>query len=153
VEREAYDWLCSELVGQYGLEGLVDEVLVGRVAMYLIRIARAEVYEANVGVSDASAVWGRYIGELDKGLRGLLGDLALTRAERRKLEKGDVLVDVDRLLDGLAKRTRVEGRITRRRSPAGLILEDWTVERPRLRSMIAGGGSDRKAEKASKKSS
>jgi len=36
-----------ELLRQYGLKGLADEILVGRVAMYLIRIVRAEVYEAN----------------------------------------------------------------------------------------------------------
>lgn len=147
VEKQAYDWLYSELVSQYALGGLADEVLVGRVAMYLIRIVRAEVYEVNVGVSDASAVWGRYIGELDKGLRVLLKDLALTRAERKKLEKDDVLVDVDRLLDGLAKRSRVESKIMRRRSPAGLLLEDWVVERPRLRSMIRGGRSGKRARK------
>jgi len=147
VEKQAYDWLYSELVSQYGLEGLADEVLVGRVAMYLIRIVRAEVYEANVGVSGASAVWGKYIGELDKGLRVLLRDLALTRAERQKLEKDDVLVDVDRLLDGLAKRSRVESRIMRRRSPMGLLFEDWMAEKLRLGSMIRGGRSGRRAEK------
>jgi len=41
VERQAYDGLVSELLRQYGLEGLTDEILVGRVAMYLIRIVRA----------------------------------------------------------------------------------------------------------------
>jgi hypothetical protein len=139
VERDAYDWLYSELVGQYGLRGLADEVLVGRVVMYLIRIVRAEVYEANVGVSDASTVWGKYIGELHRGLTVLLRDLALTKAERRKLEKDDVLVDVDRLLDGAAKRSRVEGRVKRRRSPMNLLLEDWTAESPGLRCMVTGG--------------
>jgi hypothetical protein len=147
VEKQAYDWLYSELVSQYGLEGLADEVLVGRVAMYLIRIARAEVYEANVGVSDASTVWGKYIGELDKGLRVLLKDLALTRTERKKLEKDDVLVDVDHLLDGLAKRSRVESRTMRIRSPTRLLFKDWTMERLRLRFMIRGGRSGRRTEK------
>jgi hypothetical protein len=41
VERKAYDSVVSELMAQYGLEGLVDEILVERVAMYLIRVARA----------------------------------------------------------------------------------------------------------------
>ena len=41
MERQAYDGLVSELLRQYGLEGLTDEILVGRVAMYLIRIVRA----------------------------------------------------------------------------------------------------------------
>lgn len=153
VEKQAYDWLYSELVSQYALEGLADEVLVGRAAMYLIRIARAEVYEANVGVSGASATWGRYVGELDKGLRVMLKDLALTRSERKKLEKDELLVDVDRLLDGLAKRSRIEARIMRVRSPTGLLLADWAAERPKLRSMIRGGKSGRnvKREKASEK--
>jgi hypothetical protein len=138
VERKAYDCVVSELMGQYGLEGLADEILAGRVAMYLIRIARAEAYEANVGVSDASAVWGRYIADLDKSLRVLLKDLALTRAERKKLEKGGVLVDVDQLLNGLAERSRVERRISGR-SPMALLLKDWRTNRQRLRSMVKGG--------------
>ena len=138
VERKAYDCVVSELMGQYGLEGLADEILVGRVAMYLIRIARAEVYEANVGVSDESAVWGKYIAGLDSTLRVLLKDLALTRAERKKLEKGGVLVDVDQLLNGLAERSRVERRISGR-SPMALLLKDWRTNRQRLRSMVKGG--------------
>lgn len=71
-EREAYDWLVGELMGQYGLEGLADEILMGRVAMYLIRIVSAEVYEANVGVSDKSAVWGGYIGGFGQDSSGLV---------------------------------------------------------------------------------
>jgi len=138
VERKAYDCVVSELMGQYGLEGLADEILVGRVAMYLIRIARAEVYEANVGVSDESAVWGKYIAGLDSTLRVLLKDLALTRAERKKLEKGGVLVDVDQLLNGLAERSRVERRISGR-SPMYMLLKDWRANRQRLRSIVKGG--------------
>ena len=138
VERKAYDFVVSELMGQYGLEGLADEILAGRVAMYLIRIARAEVYEANVGVSDESAVWGKYIAGLDSTLRVLLKDLALTRAERKKLEKGGVLVDVDQLLNGLAERSRVERRISGR-SQMALLLKDWRANRQRLRSMVKGG--------------
>jgi len=147
AEKQAYDWLSSELIGQYGLEGLADEVLVGRLAMYMIRIVRAEVYEASVGVSEASVVWGRYIGELDKGLRALMRDLALTRSERKKGEKDDVFVDVDRLLNGLASRSRIESRIMRRRSPAGLLLVDWMAERPRLRFMFRSGKSGTSVEK------
>jgi len=140
VEKKAYDWIVSRLVRQYGLEGLADEILVGRVAMYLIRIVRAEVYEANVGVSDMSVVWGRYIVGLDNTLRVLLKDLALTRGERKKVEKGDVLVDVDRLLKGLAKRSGVKRRVlVQRRSPLGLLLKDWMADRRRLRFVSHGG--------------
>lgn len=34
---------------------------------------------------------------LDNMLRGLLKDLAISRGERKKVEKGDVFVDVERL--------------------------------------------------------
>lgn len=146
LEKQAYDWVVSELTRQYDLEGLADEVLVGRVAMYLIRTVRAEVYEANVGVSDKSVVWGKYIVELDKGLRALLKDLALTRSERMKRGKDDLLVSVDRLLDGLAKKQMVENKIAYMRT-LRLVLKDWTSERSRLGSMSRGGRSGRRAEK------
>lgn len=134
VEKKAYDEVVNELMVQYRLDGLVDEVLVERVAMYLIRIARAEVYEANVGVSDASAAWGKYIAELDNALRVLLKELALTRAERKKLEKSDVLVDVGNLLGALPKRPTVERRIAVRGcSPRRGVLRDWANDKLRLR--------------------
>ena len=134
VEKQAYDGLVAELMREYGLEGLADEILVRRLAMYLIRVARVEVYEANVGVSDASAVLGRYIVGLDNMLRNLLRDLALTRSERKKAEKGDVLVDVDMLLNSLAKRENAEARAVRARCfPLyRYVLKDWVVERRRL---------------------
>ena len=136
VERKVYDWAVSELMVQYGLGGLADEILVGRVAMYLIRIARAEVYEANVGVSNASAAWGKYIADLDDTLRVLLKELALTRAERKKLEKGDVFVDVDRLLDGLVKRSRIDRRARARRySPMKSLVRDWAADKRRIKSV------------------
>jgi len=140
VERQAYDGLVSELMRQYGLEGLADEILVGRVAMYLIRIVRAEVYEANVGFSDTFTICGRYIESLDKMLRGLLKDLALTRGERKKVEKGDVLIDVDRLLSGLARQSGVEARTVRirRRSLFGLVMREWADEKTRLLSSVRG---------------
>jgi len=146
VERKAYDWLVSELMNQYALEGLADEILVGRVAMYLIRIARAEVYEANVGVSDASSVWGRYIADLDDTLRVLLKDLALTRAERMKLEKDDMLVDVDRLLNDLARKPKVKPRalrLIRKRSLMVIVRRDWAYDRRRF---ISGGRHARRGK-------
>ena len=158
VEGKAYDWLSSELMAQYGLQGLADEILVGRVAMYLIRIARAEVYEANVGVSSASAVWGRYIVDLDESLRALLKDLALTRLENRRMEKDDVLVDVDRLLSRLAVRSKDRDRKPRKyparglprkprigkmcirgRSHVAVLIKDWAAEKPKLELIIKRG--------------
>jgi hypothetical protein len=78
---------------------------------------------------------------LDNTLRVLLRDLAITRTERKKLEKGDVLVDVDRLLIGLKQRSRVEKKMALRRSPTGLLIRDWRIDRYKLRRMVRGGGS------------
>jgi len=125
----------------------------------LIRIARAEVYEANVGVSGASVAWGRYIVDLDESLRGLLRDLSLTRADKRRLERDDVFVDVDRLLsrlalrakenedrkprkfpvDGLSGDSLIERIVTRGPSPMVLLMRDWTAEKPKLESLIRHG--------------
>jgi hypothetical protein len=146
LEKQAYDWVVSELMRQYDLEGLADEILAGRVAMYLIRAVRAEVYEANVGVSDKSVVWGKYIAELDRGLRALLKDLALTRSERVKRGKDDLLVSVDRLLDGLTKKKPVvENKIAYWRI-IKVVFEDWVIERSRL-----GSGSGRSVRRADEK--
>jgi hypothetical protein len=139
MERQAYDDLVSELMDQYGLEGLVDEISVSRAAMYLIRAVRAEVYEANVGVSDLAVAWGRYIAGLDNMLRGLLKDLALSRSERKKAEKGDVLVDVDKLLSGIEKKggTEAGAAKVRKLRVYRLVMKDWSNER-RLRSHVRG---------------
>jgi len=136
VERRVYGRVVSELMKQYGLEGLADEILVGRVAMYLIRIVRAEVYEANVGVSDASVVWGKYIAGLDNVLRGLLKDLAVSRSERKKVEKHDMFIDVERLLNGLARKSEARAAEARRTSVFRLVLMDWTFERKKLLSPV-----------------
>ncbi len=148
VEKQAYDGLVSELMGQYGLEGLADEILVGRVAMYLIRIVRAEVYEANIGFSDTFTICGKYITSLDKMLRNLLKDLALTRGERKKVEEKDVLIDVDRLLNSLAKQGKVEARTFKVQKPSlfGLIVKDWTDEKPMLLSSVKGGRNEHRKE-------
>lgn len=142
LEREAYDWLVGELTEQYGLEGLADQILAGRVAMYLIRIARAETYESVVGVTEKSALWGAYISRLDNTLRGLMKDLAITRAKRKRLEKGEaLLVSVDDLLEKFVKKSEVRarkvvvGRGRRRRierAPMRALLKDWRRERRKL---------------------
>ena len=132
VERQAYETVAGELRAQYGLEGLADEILVERVAMYLIRIARAEVYEAHVGVSSASLVWGRYVAGLDNMLRVLLRELALTRASKKSLQRNDVLADVDELLSTVMRKSKKERRIYRRGSPLRFVVQDWTVDSRRL---------------------
>ena len=132
VERKAYETIVSELKEQYSLQGLADEILVERVAMYLIRVARAEVYEAHVGVSSASFAWGKYIADLDKMLRVFLRELMLTRASQKSLRRNDVLADVDDLLSAVVRKGRTEPRMHRRRSPTRLLLRDWRVEKRRL---------------------
>ena len=132
VERKAYETIVSELKEEYGLQGLADEILVERVAMYLIRVARAEVYEAHVGVSTSSVAWGKYIADLDKMLRVFLRELVLTRASQKSLRRNDVLADVDDLLSAVVRKGRTEPRMHRRRSPTRLLLRDWRVEKRML---------------------
>ena len=132
VERKAYETIVSELKEQYSLQGLADEILVERVAMYLIRVARAEVYEAHVGVSTSSVAWGKYIADLDKMLRVFLRELVLTRASQKSLRRNDVLADVDDLLSAVVQKGRTEPRILKRRSPTRLLFRDWRVEKRRL---------------------
>ena len=104
LEKRAFGKVVLELMEQYELEGVADRILAERAGMYLIRIARAEAYEAAVGVTEKSSLWGAYISRLDTTLRGLLGDLAVTRAKRKQLEKNEaLLVSVDDLLKKFAK--------------------------------------------------
>jgi hypothetical protein len=132
VERKAYETIVSELKEQYSLQGLADEILVERVAMYLIRVARAEVYEAHVGVSSSSVAWGKYIADLDKMLRVFLRELVLTRASQKSLRRNDVLADVDDLLSAVVRKGRTEPRIFSKRSLMRSLVEDWRVEKRRL---------------------
>lgn len=168
IESQAYDWLHSELISQYDLQGLADELMVGRVAMYLIRIVRAEVYEANVGISSASVAWGKYIDTLDRSLRALLKELALTRSAKMRLEKDDVFVDVDRLLSRLASKSsgdnakprkslpktlrktrRVARMVVRRRSSMARLIADWLAEKPWLESCVECVVNDGSVEETS----
>jgi len=128
-EEKAYDTLISELIKQYSLEGLADEIPAQRVTMNLIRIARAEAYEAHVGVSDKSIVLGKYIAKLDGSLRAFLGDLALTPTKRRRRDKGDLLADVERLLERMEKKRKPgKGILGEVLSNMGLVLKDWKAE-------------------------
>ena len=146
VEREGFASVVSELMAQYGLEGLADEILAERVAMYLIRVARAEVYEANVGVSSSSVAWGQYIARLDGTLRVLMRELSLTRASRKSLQRNDVLTDVDELLSVVVRKTRAEPRVFRRFSLSRSLVNDWAMERRRLsadlRRVLRGSKGD-----------
>lgn len=111
-EREVVDWLVGELTKQYGLDAVVDQIYVWRAAMYLIRVVRAEAYEATVGVSEKSVLLGSYISRLDNSLRGLLNDLAVSRSKRRQLEKSDeLMVDIGTLLKSLTERATRTRRV------------------------------------------
>lgn len=135
-EKEVYDWTVKELKAQYGLEGLADEILVGRVAMYLIRIVRAENYESALGVTEKSALWGRYITRLDNTLRGLMNDLALTRTKRKQLDKEDkLMISLESLLNIFARKREEKTRriLTKRRrektlNPFKILLREWRRE-------------------------
>jgi len=157
VEREAYDWLVSELTEQYELEGVADEILAGRVAMYLIRIARGEAYESAMGVTEESVLWGKYISRLDNTLRGLMRDLAVTRAKRKQLEKGEeLMVSVDDLLKKFVnksvRRVRKFAQVQKRRisrRPMRTLLKDWKKESRRLwadHSQVEGSDEEEEEE-------
>jgi hypothetical protein len=132
IERSSYESLTAELMAQYELKGLGDEICASRAAMYLIRVARVEVYEAQLGVSSDSVLLGKYIADLDKMLRVYLRELCVTRSSQRILSRNDVLADVDDLLTSVARKAKVRSRVSRRYCGLQRILRDWTVERGRL---------------------
>lgn len=111
-ERRVFVRTVSGFMREYDLEGLADRVLVERVAMYLLRISRAEAFEAGCGDGvERCASLGVYIARLDHVLRGLFRDLAVSRLKRMQLEKGEAsLVDVDGLMRRFLKAEKQEGR-------------------------------------------
>jgi len=147
LERKAFEKVVSELKEEFELESIADRILLERAAMYLIRIARAEAYEAAVGVSEKSVVWGAYISRLDSTLRSFLNDLAVTRIKRKQLEKDDaLLVSVDELVNKFAKaegQPRKHARLveTRRVDLASrrALLSSWRMECRKLRYMVRRG--------------
>lgn len=143
IEEKAFEWVVEELTREYGLDGVADRLLAERAAMVLIRIARVEAYEAAVGISDDTALLGRYIERLDRMLLKFLEALAVTRTKRLGLRRGEALsVGVTELLKGLKARSRpakprrvriiVDGRWTTVRfSPWKVyaeLLGDWMRE-------------------------
>ena len=131
-EKRVFSKLVRELVEEFGLESVADRILVERVAMYLVRIARAEAYECFVGVSEKSVVWGGYVSRLDNTLRGLMNDLAVTRMKRKQLERSEsLLVSVDELMKKFVKAdvgSGGRGRVGKRRAGVGFrrgLLSSW----------------------------
>lgn len=119
-ERGALDEIVESLTEEYGLDGAADRILAERAAMYLVRLARAEAYEAWKGDPERAVAWGSYVVRLDRALRELLKELAVTRAARLKTKAEDVLtVGLDELIDRVTDRAeeraerKVEGRRVR----------------------------------------
>jgi hypothetical protein len=109
IEREAFDKIVTGLMEEFEMDSLADRILVERSAMYLIRIMRAEAYDAGVGVTEKTAFWGYYIARLDKMLRGLFEDLAISRGKRKQLEKGEaMLVSIDEVIKKFTKTTQTQ---------------------------------------------
>ena len=143
LEKEVYESLVSEFVKEYYLDKVVDTMMVNRAAMYMIRIARGEAYEAGVGVSEKSVEWGKYIARLDNSLRGLLRDLALTRSKRKEGEKGKLSVDIEHLLRQVQLKGVDDGGILGKvKSPMGLLLEEWKTEQVADRRGRGKGGEE-----------
>jgi len=139
LERKAFEKVVSDLIEEFDLDSVADRILAERVAMYLVRIARLEAYEVAVGVTEKSAVWGVYISRLDNMLRGLLNDLAVTRAKRKQLEKNEaLLVSVD---DVLKKFSKAEAEVQKKKRRVAWterkgLLSSWKLESRKLRLSV-----------------
>lgn len=158
LEQDRFRKFVSELMEEFDLDCVVDRIMVERAAMYLIRVARAEAYEAAVGVTEKSAVWGAYISRLDNTLRHLLNDLAVTRLKRKQFEKNEAfLVSVDKLIKKFAEKhgkpgKRQTGKVAREKRRVALVerealLSSWRREYPKLRSAVRRRMVDEETEK------
>jgi hypothetical protein len=148
IEREAFDQIVAGLTEEFGLDSLADKILVERSAMYLVRIMRAEAYDATVGVTEKTAFWGYYITRLDKMLRGLFDALAISRGKRKQLEKGEaMLVSIDEVVKKFAGTTRTQaeeaGRVgdgVKREDNVGqmrrAVYVRWKHEYPKLKATL-----------------
>jgi hypothetical protein len=135
---------------EYDLDSVADKIMVERAAMYLIRIMRAEAYDATVGMSEKSAFWGTYIGRLDNTLRDLFNDLAISRGKRMQLEKGDaLLVSLDEVMRKFAsfeqKSAQAANQGLKMRRLVGLSARGelwvmWETDYPKLRSALKRRG-------------
>ena len=155
-----FNKIVSELIEEFGLDNLVDEIMVKRAAMYLVHMARAETYEATVGVSDKSAYWGAYIARMDNMVRNYFNDLAISRAKRLQLEKGDaMLVSLDEVMRKFAstekkkakpKNQEIKFRSMSDRSYRLSLREQlwlmWGKEYPKLKSKLKKREKDAKQE-------
>lgn len=145
LEEKMFHETVEELTEEYDLDSSADRILVGRLAMYLIRIMRAEVYETEVGVGEESRSLEAHIAKMDSVLRGLFKDLAISRGKRLQLEKGDaLLVSLDDVMRKFARLERESGKsakkgIKARKGGLSSRVELWSMwerDYPELRSML-----------------
>ena len=153
VEQDMFGRLVLQLTQEFELDTIADKILVERAAMYLIKIMRAETYEASKGMTDKSAQLGMYVGRLDNVLRGLFNDLAISRGKRKQFERGEaLLVSLDEIVKKFAKgeekptqegeapepdiyqQTQVEQKRLIQ-SPRRALLRKWRREYPKLRQV------------------
>jgi hypothetical protein len=151
IEQDMFGKIVLQLTEEFELDSFADKILVERVGMYLIKIMRAEAYEAQKGMTDKSAQLGFYIGRLDNVLRGLFNDLAISRGKRKQFERGEaLLISLDEIVKKFAKteekpdqegeapepdihqQTQVEQKRLIQ-SPRRAILRKWRREYPKLR--------------------
>lgn len=143
VEQEAFGKIVLQLTEEFELDSVADRILVERAAMYLIRIMRAEAYEAGKGMTEKSAMWGVYISRLDNTVRGLFNDLAISRAKRKQIDSREaLLVSLDDVLKKFANNEQnlLELNVEKKRSQRALLprialLRRWQHEYPKLRQV------------------
>ena len=146
LEQETFDKAVTEMIDEYNLDNVADRILAERAAMYLIRIIRAESYEAAVGQNEQTAYWDTYIGRLDSMMRALFNDLAISRGKRLKLEKGDgLLVSLDEVIRKFTisnkKEIQLTNQTTKMRSFTAESARNelwflWQEEYPKLKAIL-----------------
>ena len=134
VEQDMFGRIVLQLTQEFELDTIPDKILVERVGMYLIKIMRAEAYEAQKGMTDKSAQLGMYVGRLDNVLRGLFNDLAISRGKRKQFERGEaLLVSLDEVVKKFAKAdTKTEPEQQEEEPPEPDIYQETQVEQKRL---------------------
>ena len=151
IEQEMFSKIVLQLTEEFDLDSFADKILVERVGMYLIKIMRAEAYEASKGMTDKSAQLGMYVGRLDNVLRGMFNDLAISRNKRKHFERGEaLLVSLDEIVKKFAKteekpdqeeqapepdshqQTQIEPKRLKQ-TPKRALLRKWRREYPKLR--------------------
>lgn len=162
VEQEMFGKIVLQLTEEFELDTVADKILVERAAMYLVRIMRAEAYEAQKGMTDKSPQLGMFIGRLDNVMRGLFNDLAISRNKRKQFERGEaLLVSLDEVVKKFAKadaetqpeqeaeeegeppepdiyQQAQESQVEKKRlvqSPRRALLHKWRREYPKLRQV------------------